>query len=87
MMNTVFIHHHQVLKRATDPAHGHQFYFNPAIDTYIYQDYEDQSVMNDIREKLKYIVKDHARRLKLKTFTQKEPTLCSQQCSSPTSAV
>ena len=64
--------HHQVLKRATDPAHGHQFYSNPALNKYIYQDYEDQGVINDIREKLKYIVKDHARRVKLKTFSQKD---------------
>ena len=68
-----------MLKRATDPAHGHQFYSNPVLDKYVYQDYEDQGVMNDIREKLRYIVKDHARRVKLKTFSQKYWELAAKE--------
>ena len=74
-----YSHHHQVLKRATDPAHGHQFYSNPVLDKYVYQDYEDQGVMNDIREKLRYIVKDHATRVKLKTFSQKYWELAAKE--------
>ena len=35
--------------------------------------------MNDIREKLRYIVKDHARRVKLKTFSQKDWELAAKE--------